>query len=91
MKTTLQVLTDARKLIELPENWWDGRSSDRGVGGNKQCAIEAIDRLADEDTFYSACRALKNIVGESITHFNDNHPHAEVLAAFDKAIAAESH
>lgn len=33
--------------------------------------------------------ALRNVMIEPIPRFNDSHTHAEVLAAFDKAIATE--
>lgn len=33
--------------------------------------------------------ALREVAGENVIDFNDTHSHAEVLALFDKAIAAE--
>lgn len=90
-KTALQILIAARALIEKPENWCKGEYQK----GDACCALGAIHRVKNENPCvfsdsgpeYSAlCIAMD---GASINYFNDIHTHAEVIAAFDKAIEAE--
>lgn len=38
---------------------------------------------------HSAINALNRVMGDSVGKFNDTHTHAEVLAKFDEAIAAQ--
>lgn len=80
------VLRAARKLIEKPERWAQGTS----FTGTARCAWGAI--LATEHDFVdvlSAAGFMRRIVGPYIAEWNDipQRTHAEVLAAFDKAIA----
>jgi hypothetical protein len=91
------VLIAARKLIENPIDWGQGA---RGYGGNRPintcCALEAIEDATRGDGLLelriAAYRALQIAAGlkldSHIAKWNDNHTHAEVLAAFDRAIAA---
>lgn len=85
---TVDVLIAARKLIEKPENWCrETYETDSGA----YCAVGAISRAAVPDGDYGhALNVLEDVVGHgNIEVWNDAHTHAEVLAAFDAAIAAE--
>lgn len=83
----VECLVAARKRLENPENWGKGADlADR----EKTCALLAMcvtDR--DSGAVASATRIFRNVVNsQSIATWNDapERTHAEVLAAFDKAI-----
>ncbi len=80
-------LLAARKLIEVPENW---ACCVQEVGvPNKYCALSAIGAAVDITAEQEECAdALTRAVGGHVPRFNDTHTHAEVLAAYDKAISA---
>lgn len=85
---TKDALIAARKLIENPDDW-----SNYGWGrGGKRCAAHAIADATGLDSSWSAHPAYRKVADamgcSPIGTWNDNHTHAEVLAAFDKAIAA---
>lgn len=77
------VLVAARQKIERPEKWGQGFGADRP---GTMCAADAI--LATSKKFYRpCCMAIIAATGAyNVTSFNDTHTHAEVLAAFDRAI-----
>jgi len=92
--TTKEVLIAARALIEKPENWCS-----HGWGhDNQRCGVRAV-AIINGRALYPDCdeapeivgsiaeNHLHDSVGEYFGNFNDTHTHAEVLAAFDKAIA----
>lgn len=97
------ILRDARKRIETPEKWTQGaycRDESReecGIGGTATswCSSGAILQASDVEGggFYEkAAHYLRQMTGAIVT-WNDYHSrtHADVLQAFDKAIAlAES-
>lgn len=99
MKTALQILIDARALIEKPEKWTKetfARDADntpcleRSISAVCWCALGAISRSAPGiPSAIDAKDALRRVIDSKISKFNDEHTHAEVLAAFDKAIEAE--
>jgi hypothetical protein len=86
------VLRKARALIEKPENWLQGEYCD----GDKFCLLGAIAKVqelpeykSEETPAYFAVKAAVRALdpGTVFPHrFNDTHTHAEVLAAFDRAI-----
>jgi hypothetical protein len=91
---TKDVLIEARKLIERPEMWGKGR---RNVDRPRYtfCAAECIEAqnsgyTAMGEAFDALFAATGAQPGISIPMWNDDarRTHAEVLAAFDKAIAA---
>lgn len=88
---TLQILIEARKLIEKPENW---ASSAYGLGETCNCALTAIDVAGGGYSVAAAFCKANNIdavgVYGGVIDFNDTHAHPEVLAAFDAAIARAS-
>lgn len=96
-KSTLDVLIAARKLINKPIKWGRGRrGTDRPL--NTCCTAEAIENAAPfgspgwANLRLAAYRAVGNVVHrESLVSWNDepDRTHAEVLAAFDRAIEAE--
>lgn len=86
--TVREVLVAARKLIKKPEDWvsnpyangWDERN----------CALTAICEATSkfpEAIERAAIAAVEDAIANELMRFNDTHTHAEVLAAFDKAIA----
>lgn len=107
MKPVKDILAEARKLIEKPENWCQGHYalSDDGAdiswsddSACRRCADGALMYVtrdqteAEEDEgYWAALKAIEAAIGDKsgvkgITVFNDKHTHAEVLAAFDRAI-----
>ena len=91
--TTIEVLQAARELIATEDKWCQGRSR----SGGRICALEAI-RMAALSTLSAkvAERAIEEHIPlpylDILPAFNDTpgRTHAEVLALFDAAIAAES-
>jgi hypothetical protein len=93
---TVQILIAARALIANSENWTK-RFMARDKDGKPVrstvpeavcwCALGALRRICGS-TFGEPAEILNEEMGFSITAFNDLHTHAEVLAAFDRAIAA---
>jgi hypothetical protein len=77
--TTKDRLIAGRNRIEDPANWGQGMSFDRP---GTRCAAEAV------GSHRGAEAALREAMGQPVTAFNDSHTHAEVLAAYDRAIAA---
>lgn len=88
MKTPLQILTDARALIDSPEKWTQGVLSKEVNGVTQRCAIGAISDATD--SFDTDARVyLRKAIGQSLVARWNNAPertHAEVLAAFTRAI-----
>lgn len=99
MKNTLQILEDARKLIEKPEAWTKGASSRNENGKSLNaldpegicfCSYGALVRAnGGYNPFQPGYAELFKAVGMSPIEFNDSRTHTEVLAAFDRAIEAE--
>lgn len=97
--TTLAILRQARALIDTPEKWSNiGYYDDRG--GGKVCALQALRNAGgyqwDNPRVLAAATALARAAGldgdadwYDVGEWNDNHAHADVMAAFDRAIAAE--
>lgn len=87
--TTHEVLVRARNRLADPANWEQG-SRHYGADDGPGCAMKALRVASGRQKFYEAYRAVLEAAGisENLPHFNDSHSHAEVLAAFDKAIAA---
>lgn len=91
---TVDVLIAARALIEKPENWAQGINA--RLSSPPHCAGAALikaktgERLED-DALAAAFQALRPAISGDIVQWNDTpgRTHSEVLAAFDKAIAAE--
>jgi hypothetical protein len=88
MKPTSEILIEARKKVESESNWArDYPSLKQGI--DKHCCLTAITFTAsgvERDTAVSAFRlAIDNPI---IQDWNDapGRTHAEVLAAFDRAI-----
>lgn len=99
-KSVRQILIEARKLIEKEENWCKRHYALDGAGMSTNelfdnavcfCALGAINRSAGE---LLCCEdgpvsVLTEAMGAATVHeFNDTHTHAEVLAAFDRAVEA---
>ena len=85
--TTLEVLVAARALIDTPDKWCQGSYEDYRYRHCTRGALWAIDQ---NDVL--ACRALYVAMpppNDGLTTYNDTHSHAEVMALFDRAIAAQ--
>lgn len=88
---TAKTLIGARKLIEDVKNWGRGSYNRNG----QLCAVGAIAAVEGVGGVTAhgesgATDALRLACGDQkIAYFNDTHTHKEVLAVFDKAIAAE--
>lgn len=83
-----EILIAARALIDTPEKWVKGRKY------GCWCARDAIIAVAPDEprSTNSALATLKRAIGRpGIVSWNDapERTHAEVMAAFDRAIAAE--
>jgi hypothetical protein len=86
MTQVVEVLQKARALIEKPEDWSPaGWSNDART---TRCAARAISHAhgVDEYSGGDAQAFFQKVIGCYAGDFNDTHTHAEVLAAFDKAI-----
>lgn len=97
--TNKQILVAARKLIERPESWTQGWFAKNASGLSTYadhddavcwCASGALIRVAPPGHRAPARNLLDSAAGVCIEEFNDSHSHADVLAAFDKAIEAAS-
>lgn len=90
-KTTLQVLTEARRHITPKQNWFGAQDNSHNYSG--RCALQAVDfvclRAGADEVRLAARAAMNAAVGGNMFMFNDRHTHAEVLSAVDRAIAAE--
>ena len=99
MLTPVEILRAARALIADPARWtqgedardacgspaWAGRHASSAVCWSADGALMHVER--DKNSFWPARDALVAAMGASAVVFNDTHTHAEVLAAFDRAIA----
>lgn len=95
--TVKEVLIAARAKIADPVNWTQGEYARNADGADCEgddavcwCAIGAIQESCDDyDTARDALEYLHAVMGTYPYHFNDTHTHAEVIAKFDEAIAAQ--
>lgn len=100
MSTAADVLREARRLIERPENWIKGTAEAVNKDGEKcYCAIGALEAATESagrhgplghgPLFWAAHRALRDVIpGRLIQVYNDypGTTHADIVAVFDKAI-----
>lgn len=91
MRPELPVLIKARAKIADPANWGKGRRI-ANRPRHTCCLAEAIEETecGDDRHRSRAFDAIKAVIGVPyLTHWNDKpeRTHAEVLAAFDRAIA----
>lgn len=104
MSTTAAVLRRAKALIDTPDKWTQGtgartasgQSVERRNGGVCFCALVAIQHVAYDhlntsavESEYAFARAIDR-TPSGIAIWNDapERTHPEVMAAFDRAIAA---
>lgn len=102
MTTPADIVRRARNLISDPEHWCQGSWAKDKNGSNLRfcdddavsfCAAGALGRAGSEagcDTFlpHEIYDTLDRVIGRggSLTAFNDDHTHAEVIALFDQTI-----
>lgn len=90
-QSVADVLRAARKLIDTPEKWGQGRET-TVHGGKKLCAGLAFQRVTNRrEAEYDRALQLFEIAADiprhlSIPRWNDSHLHSEVMQTFDKAI-----
>lgn len=102
--TVVEVLTCARELIADPKHWTKDTLARNSAGlvvdvnspdACQYCSMGAIIKCAPSTDMrgvdYTAMDALSRVVVVPVPAFNDRDAttHDDVLAAFDKAIAAE--
>lgn len=89
--TVHDVLVAARKRIEMPEKWGQGDKDTQGASP-KRCVFTALEEVCRGQRFMlqdDARLVFKDAVKtEYVVSWNDapERTHAEVLAAFDRAI-----
>jgi len=100
MNDTTEILKAARQLIEKREDWWDGKAPQSPP---QLCAVQAVSTARHQyqsrgglagwfalDALRSALppgAKMTDDVG-AVNRYNDTHSHEDVLALFDRAIAA---
>lgn len=98
--STVELLTAAKGLIANPENWTRGCAARNILGkpvttlnstAYSFCGVGAIDRATHElGLSYKAqnvaIKALHSLIKGSVSGFNDEHTHEEVMQLFDTAI-----
>lgn len=103
-KTPAEVLIGAREIIADRERWTRERFCETAMG--ERCAYDSVDARrwsawaavcltsgAVGHAYREALFAFRDYGaanGQGIVTFNDEHSHAEVVEAFDRAIAALS-
>lgn len=92
--TTREVLVAARALIDTPEKWIQGTwNLDLASGATCFCALGALREVVGGlagDAFSLLCDQVPGRYKRGIARFNDapTTTHADVMALFDRAIAA---
>jgi len=83
-----EILIRARKLIQDPKNWIQEHFYHNGAycGSGALIAAGLTGAFSGNPAYESLRKAAKT--NEQFCTFNDTHTHAEVLAAFDRAIAS---
>lgn len=99
MKSSVQVLTEARELLSDEKRWTKGEAA-RNVWGDVVsphdeaavcfCSLGALDKVTGRNSldYLFAQRMLHKCIPEGVVNFNDNPltEHSEIIAAFDQAI-----
>lgn len=102
MKSSKELLVEAKTLITNPDKWttelWakdeDGMGIDTcSAKATCWCAWGALLKVTGHENkekggYNDAWKALQAGMNGNVPVFNDYHTHEEVLAAFDKAIEA---
>jgi len=100
MNDTIEILKAARQLIEKREDWWDGRRDWWAQPAGTFCVMQALAKdfhelkRADYPTAWEECYGeLLNALPPTwrrhgLATYNDTHSHEDMLALFDRAIAA---
>jgi hypothetical protein len=99
MKSTVEILREARAYLSDPARWHQGHYGDDArtcmVGGVKRAVSGSqFGSFFSDSRAYPAVMALARSIGDGVRlsgvfAFNDSTTHAEMLAAFDRAIANE--
>lgn len=81
--TPREILIAAKARIDKPSKWT--RLESKSANGRRVCAAQAIWLKGAED-YGRVTECFRLAVGISVIEYNDSHTHAEVMAAFDRAI-----
>lgn len=92
-------LIAAKALIDTPEKWIQGNAAEDAKGNQisphdvaavRFCSVGALGHVFSDDEYGDAVDYLKSHLGGYgfVAEFNDTHTHAEVMAAWDRAIEA---
>lgn len=79
------ILIAARKIIENPDDWCGHAPQTR----EENCAATAVWKTGHNNDAQAAAayfHLARSMGVKNVKDFNDTHSHAEVLAAFDRAI-----
>lgn len=98
MKTTVQILEEARELLSDESRWTKGavarKKSGEPVLANHPeacsfCTLGAIDKVSEgSDVYYTAVATLQKLIGQSLSFFNDaqHRKHSEILKVLEESI-----
>ena len=88
------MLRRAKASLDTPDKWWQrGCMGRRRIAQSSRCALVAIDKAGEGAEWVSAGTVFAEAVGlkyaSEIPRWNDAETttHADLMAAFDKAIA----
>lgn len=91
---TVETLKAAKALISDPTKWTQGAYARDAEGTVTDpfasdaacwCSVRSIVAVSRE-WFFASESLLEKAIGGGVIRFNDMHTHAEVMAAFDRAI-----
>ena len=83
-------LRAARALIDTEDKWAANgfeRFAHKRTGGERLCAVDAVNHCEDPRRRREMWAALRKLIHEPVSAFNDTHSHADIMALFDRAIA----
>ena len=86
-RTDKEILISARQRIEKPNNWMQGEFSN--IDFTKFCAAGSLwkeGKLMGSSAYALLREGMGLKPEDQVCNYNDTHTHAEVIAAFDKAI-----
>ena len=86
----VETLRAARALVDTPEKWGQGAHFLQGGARCMSGALISVGAPLDGAVYRALCRATAVTLDHGLSRWNDapERTHADVLAAFDKAIEA---
>lgn len=100
--TVVEILKAARARIATPEHWCQGKMAVDAEGNSvpvaspdavRWCALGALYAVGargreDQDAYAALLKQVHPMAFAPLSTFNNTHSHSEVVAIFDRAIAA---